>query len=92
MAVSNKLVAFAACCAMTVVSIADARAEAGRPYWWPLFPFFAPVSYVCPVHRNAFGDLIDCRGWRFRKTAYGWDNGCFYLDYLPSQFACGARN
>ena len=42
----------------------------------------------CPVHRNAEGDLVDCRGWRYRSNAIGWDNTCFNLDYLPSAYAC----
>jgi hypothetical protein len=46
---------------------------------------------ACPLHRTAEGELVDCRGWRLRDNATGWDNSCFNLDYLPSQFACGAR-
>ncbi len=41
----------------------------------------------CPTHRTAEGELVDCRGWRLRP-GIGWDNTCFNLDYLPSQFAC----
>jgi hypothetical protein len=40
----------------------------------------------CPLRRSVDGDLVDCQGWRLRSS--GWDNSCFNLDYLPSQFAC----
>lgn len=43
----------------------------------------------CPVHRVAGGDLADCHGWRLHNGT--WDNTCFNLDYLPSQFACSSR-
>lgn len=45
----------------------------------------------CPVHRTAEGELVDCRGWRYRGGTIGWDNTCFHLDYLPSEFACSAN-
>jgi hypothetical protein len=41
----------------------------------------------CPIYKNAEGDLIDCRGWRKRVNG-GWDNTCFNLPYLSSQYAC----
>jgi hypothetical protein len=40
----------------------------------------------CPVRRLAGGDLVDCHGWRLSSD--GWDNSCFNLDHLSSQFAC----
>lgn len=43
----------------------------------------------CPVRRTVDGDLVDCQGWRLRSG--GWDNSCFNLDYLPSQFACSSK-
>jgi hypothetical protein len=43
----------------------------------------------CPLRRTVDGDLVDCHGWRLRSS--GWDNSCFNLDYLPSQFACSSR-
>ena len=46
----------------------------------------------CPLHRTAEGELVDCQGWRLRGGTIGWDNSCFNLDYLPSQFACGSGN
>ena len=36
------------------------------------------------------GEIVDRAGWRFRSA--GWDNSCFNLPYLPSQFACSANN
>lgn len=92
MRTSNKLAALAACCAMLVASAAETRAAAEITYHWPFFRFSAPRLTSCPVHKNAFGELIDCHGWRLRNNAIGWDNGCFCLDYLPSQFACSSHN
>ncbi len=46
----------------------------------------------CLLHRTAEGELVDCQGWRLRGGTIGWDNSCFNLDYLPSQFACGSGN
>jgi len=31
---------------------------------------------------------VDRGGWRLRSNAIGWDNTCFDLGYLPSEFAC----
>jgi hypothetical protein len=45
----------------------------------------------CPVRQLADGSLVDCRGWRKWTGSIGWDNTCFNLDYLPSQFACSGR-
>jgi hypothetical protein len=44
----------------------------------------------CPTHRTAEGEIVDCHGWRLRDG--DWDNTCFNLDYLPSQFACSSRS
>jgi hypothetical protein len=49
---------------------------------------FASKSANCPLRRTPEGELVDCRGWRLRSNVQGWDNTCFNLDYLPSQFAC----
>jgi hypothetical protein len=46
----------------------------------------------CPIYKNAEGELVDCRGWRKRKNATGWDNTCLNLPYLPSIYACGSVN
>ena len=45
----------------------------------------------CPVHQIADGSLVDCQGWRKWSGSVGWDNTCFNLDYMPSQFACSGR-
>ena len=45
----------------------------------------------CPVRQIADGSLVDCRGWRKWSGSIGWDNSCFNLDYLPSEFACSSR-
>jgi len=82
---SNKLAVLAAC-AIFVAPAAEAR-TANRIH------HRRPIDLVgCPVHKNPFGELVDCRGWRFRDNAIGWDNSCFCLDYLPSQFACSSIN
>jgi hypothetical protein len=52
----------------------------------------ATKSSGCPVYTNAEGELVDCRGWRKRSNATGWDNTCFNLPYLSSMFACGSVN
>ncbi len=43
----------------------------------------------CPLRRTVDGDLVDCRGWRFRPNV-GWDNTCLNVDYLPSMYACSS--
>jgi hypothetical protein len=40
----------------------------------------------------ADGSLVDSYGWRKWPGSAGWDNTCFNLDHLPSQFACSASN
>src|SRR5271166_6425333 len=45
----------------------------------------------CPVRQLADGSPVDCHGWRKWSGYIGWDNRCFNLDYLPSQFACGTN-
>lgn len=52
---------------------------------------YARHTSGCPVHRLADGTLVDCQGWRLRSNATGWDNSCFNLDYLPSEFACSGN-
>jgi hypothetical protein len=39
------------------------------------------------LRRIVGGDYVDREGWRYRPGS-GWDNTCFHLDYLDSQFAC----
>jgi hypothetical protein len=81
------VLAFLACCAIFAVQ-ADARTLRGR-----VKTFHRPIvkrAANCPLHLTASGDLADCRGWRLRRNATGWDNTCFRsLDHLPSMYACG---
>ncbi len=46
----------------------------------------------CPVRQIADGSLVDCHGWRKWSGSIGWDNTCFNLDYMPSEFACSSRD
>lgn len=82
----HKLIAFAACLALAAAPLAEAAAETS-PKAHHRYRAKKPVR--CPVHRSVDGDLVDCHGWRLRSG--GWDNSCFNLDYLPSQYACGSR-
>ncbi len=50
---------------------------------------FAKTKTACPLRRTVEGELVDCNGWRLRPG--GWDNTCFNLDYLPSQYACSSK-
>jgi hypothetical protein len=49
----------------------------------------AAREYAPSLRRLPGGDYVDRNGWRYRQ-GYGWDNTCFHLDYLDSQFACNA--
>ncbi len=85
----HRLAALIACFAMLA-----APAVAGtwpREHHRPYPSRHAGNPCCCPIHRTALGELVDCQGWRLRDNAIGWDNSCFNLDYLPSQFACGAN-
>ncbi len=68
--------------AAPMVGGADAKTKTHRRH-------FVKTRAVCP-RRTAEGEVVDCNGWRLRPG--GWDNTCFNLDYLPSQFACSARS
>ena len=97
MRASSRLAGLAACCVMAFTPmtpcIAKARVErADRAYHRPYYQYYAARPAVCPVHKNAYGELIDCRGWRLRDNSLGWDPSCLNLDYLSSQFACSTPN
>jgi hypothetical protein len=47
----------------------------------------AAEQYSSSMRRIVGGDYVDGEGWRYRP-GLGWDNTCFHLDYLASQFAC----
>ncbi len=51
-----------------------------------------PMHYAAPhghLRASPDGDLVDEHGWRLRNGT--WDNTCFNLIYLPSQFACSSN-
>jgi hypothetical protein len=82
-----KLAALIAC----YVIIAEPAAAARRHHLVPVSPHYAQRPLTgCPTHRAVDGSLVDCHGWRL-WTPYGWDTACHNLDYLPSQWACGAH-
>ena len=86
MSIGKKLPAFAAGIAMLAVSLSGAAAEARTRAH---HHHFAQRQVGCPVRRVAGGDLADCHGWRLRDGT--WDNTCFNLDYLLSQYACSPQ-
>jgi hypothetical protein len=43
------------------------------------------------AERFTEGRPVGAGGWRLRSNARGWDNTCFDLTYLPSEFACSAN-
>ncbi len=84
-----KLVAIIATVGVLVASVAGAGASVATNAQHHRHRMRAESA--CPLHRTANGELVDCHGWRLRNTARGWDNTCFNLDYLPSQFACSSK-
>ena len=83
----SKIVSLAAAFALIVAPLSQASAE-GRAKTHHRHS--AKRADGCPTHRTAEGELVDCHGWRLRP-GIGWDNSCFNLDYLPSQYACSSR-
>ncbi len=98
MGANKKLIAlasaFAILSATMLSAAADARSANGyryygdRPVYRGRYAGYYPYPagypyYVAPGWRPD--------GWRYRSNAKGWDNTCFNLPYLPSQFACDAR-
>ncbi len=86
MNIRNNLVSLAAAFVLIAAPLTQASAEDGTKTHRH---HSAKKPAGCPLHRTAEGELVDCQGWRLRPG--GWDNSCFNLDYLPSQFACGSR-
>ena len=91
---SNRMLAAVfGCSAMIAVQAAAANAAGRTRAHCRVYPrHHVGIPSGCPIHRTAEGEIVDCQGWRLRPG--GWDNSCFNLDYLPSQFACstaGAR-
>ncbi len=80
---------FAACALLAAPAVADPLAKAQHR---AAHRDKARRLAGCPVHKTAEGELVDCRGWRFRGGAIGWDNTCLNLDYLPSAYACSSTS
>ena len=87
MSIRKNFVGLNAALALIAGPVSQATAEDGAKTH---HRHFAKRSLDCPVHRTADGELADCQGWRLRP-GIGWDNSCFNLDYLPSQFACSGK-
>jgi hypothetical protein len=89
MSISKKVVAFASGFVMLSApffgAAAEAKTKTKHHHHWHIAQKYAQPQY----RRSVDGDLIDSQGWRLRDGT--WDNTCFNLDYLPSQFACSAR-
>jgi hypothetical protein len=90
MNISNRLSAFTAAFAVLSALSIGVVAEA-KPKFKPHHRHFVNESRGCPVHQIADGSLVDCQGWRKWSGSIGWDNTCFNLDYLPSEFACSSK-
>jgi hypothetical protein len=92
--INNRLTALFVCCtvlAALMLSIAEAAARTNRIYRRAHYRDAMQRSAGCPTHKNAYGELIDCRGWRLWSGSIGWDNTCFKsLDYLPGEYACSS--
>ncbi len=89
MNISGKFLIFIASCAILATpSNAGALERKTKSH----HRHYTQVARGCPVHKNAYGELIDCRGWRLWSGSIGWDNTCLNLDYLPGQFACSSRD
>jgi len=89
MIVNNKLAAVAAAFVALTAPMLDAAAETRTKTH---HRHFVNRSASCSLRRTAEGELVDCHGWRYRGGLLGWDNTCFNLDYLPSQYACSGTN
>ncbi len=79
----KKLAALIACAAMLAAAF-PGTAKAGtahhrhylhRTFHRPITPYWRPGTTA---------------GWRYRNN-YGWDNTCFNLPWLPSEFACSSH-
>jgi hypothetical protein len=95
MRINNKITALIACCAIlapVMLAVTETMARTNRAHHRPHYRDRMQSPAGCPVHTNAYGELIDCQGLRKWSGSIGWDNSCFKsLDYLPGQFACDSR-
>jgi len=80
----NKAVASFAALAVLAVPFSMASADPQHKYYRR-----HAANGGCPIYKNQFGELVDCHGWRNYNGF--WDNSCFSMQYMPAQFACGAR-
>jgi hypothetical protein len=83
---ASRYIRIAAALVLFAAPVTQAWAE-GRAKTHHKYP--AKRADRCPTHRTVEGEIVDCHGWRLREGS--WDNSCFNLDYLPSQFACSSR-
>jgi hypothetical protein len=82
----KKVVAFTACLSILAAGPASMVAAKSRVKAKAHHRHVAQGSAGCPLRRVAGGDLADCHGWRLIDGR--WDNTCFNLDYMLSQYAC----
>jgi hypothetical protein len=81
---NNRLLVFTAAFALLVVPPSAALVDAKSKGY---YRHYVRKHGYLPARRAVDGSLVDREGWRLRP-GYGWDNTCFHLDYLDSQFAC----
>jgi hypothetical protein len=89
MRLDNKLVVLAAVltplAACLQPAFAGAKHKGYRGYYYQQPR--ATREYAPSLRRIVGGDYVDREGWRYRP-GFGWDNSCFRLNYLASQYAC----
>ncbi len=85
-----KTVLVAACAALLTVPMlgtaAEARTKGHRRHHVQTVAHHHHHSTPRDLWTTFEGERVDRAGWRLR--ANGWDNSCFNLPYLSSQFAC----
>jgi hypothetical protein len=92
MRINDRLTAaFAFCAILALVMVSEAMARPNRAHHRAHYREHMQKPAGCPVRQIADGSLVDCHGWRKWSGSIGWDNSCFNLDYLPSQFACSSK-
>jgi hypothetical protein len=87
MSISKKFAIFAAGLGMLFVPVFDTAKGAKTKAYCRHF-YYRPIFY--PVPRTIDGKLVDRDGWRLRSG--GWDNNCFNIPWLTSQYACPTNN
>ncbi|HZV22003.1 MAG TPA: hypothetical protein VE986_10715 [Hyphomicrobiales bacterium] len=84
--IATKLLAVTASFAVLSATAFTSPANAVKPYH-RYHRHYIAKPYYNTLRPVAGGDYADRSGWRYRP-GIGWDNTCFNLDYLPSQYAC----